>query len=216
MRARVVPALWVGYLVVSLLLLDVLGSPAYPIVVVLAGLALAVVTARLEPRELVAWRPVAHDIGRVIGLYVACVGLFYLAFQVFGMGNVAGLFFAFAAGLLSGVGGPVLHVVVAQRRPLSALGLTQDRLVETLALGLLLAGVQGRAHLPEAGVRPARHVAPAACYVDRGGLLRGDVLPLLRDRRRRAHVRYRASCGRQRGTRAYQLRSAPLVMPSPA
>jgi membrane protease YdiL (CAAX protease family) len=111
-------------------------------VVVLAGLALAAVTARLQRRELVAWRPVAHDIGRVVGSYVICVGLFYLAFQVFGMDNVAGLFFAFAGGLLIGVGGPVLHVAIAQRRPLSALGLTRNRLVETLALALLLAGVQ--------------------------------------------------------------------------
>ena len=142
MRARVVPVLWVSYLVACLLLLDVLGSPAYPIVVVVAGLALAVVTARLEPRVLVAWHPVAHDLGRVIGLYVVCVGLLYLAFQVFGMDNVAGLFFAFAGALLIGVGGPVLHVAIAQRRPLSALGLTRDRLLETVALGLLLAGVQ--------------------------------------------------------------------------
>ena len=94
------------------------------------------------------WRPVGHDLGRLFGLYVACVGLFYLAFQVFTVDNVPGLFISFGAGLLLGVAGPAVHVIIGQGRSLADLGLTRKRLPETLGLAVLLAAVQAAITLP--------------------------------------------------------------------
>jgi uncharacterized protein len=77
-----------------------------------------------------------------------CVGLFFVAFQLVTTGSEMVLFVVFGAGLLLGVVGPLVHVVMIQRRPLGDLGLTRERLPRTLALGLLLAGVQAAVTLP--------------------------------------------------------------------
>ena len=69
------------------------------------------------------------------------VALFRLAFEGFGTDWVAGLFLAFAAGLVLGVGGALLYTVW-HRRPLASLGLTTARLPVTVGLGVLFAGVQ--------------------------------------------------------------------------
>ena len=143
-RASLGP-LWTGYLVVALLLLAVVPSELYPLVVGLGGLALAL--AAPETRQL-RWRLVGLDLGRLLGLYALCVGLFYLAFQVFTVDNVPGLFILFGAGLVLGVAGPLVHVSIAQRRPLADLGLTRERLPQTLALAGLLALVQAAVTLP--------------------------------------------------------------------
>ena len=138
---------WAGYLVASLLALELVPAMAYPLVVGVAGLLLALVV-----KPPVGWRTqfVGHDIGRLLGTYAVVVGLFYLAFQVFGVDNVAGLFLSFAGGMLIGVVGPLAHVGIAQRRPLAALGLTRKRLPETLVLAVLLAGVQAALTFPKA------------------------------------------------------------------
>jgi uncharacterized protein len=62
--------------------------------------------------------------------------------------NVPGLFISFGAGLLLGVAGPAVHVVVGQGRSLTELGLTRNRLAETLMLAVLLAAVQAAITLP--------------------------------------------------------------------
>ena len=62
------------------------------------------------------------------GLYAALVVLFRLAFTVFTVGSVTGLFLCFAAGLLLGVVGPVIYTVLIRGRALRSLGLRSDRL----------------------------------------------------------------------------------------
>jgi membrane protease YdiL (CAAX protease family) len=130
--------IWSAYLVVSLLLLTLLAGPSYPLVVGLGALGLAVFTL---PKRF-SWRPSLRDTAIVAALYVACVALFYLAFQVITVDNGMILFVIFGAGLLLGVGGPLVHVVIVQGRPLADLGLTSRRLRETLALGVVLAAIQ--------------------------------------------------------------------------
>ena len=145
MRPSTLGLLWSGYLVIALLLLAVVPALVYPVVVAGAGLALAVA---VPGTRTLRWRPVGHDLGRLIGLYVACVTLFYVAFQVFTVDNVPGLFISFGAGLLLGVAGPAVHVIIGQGRTLADLGLTRARLPETLVLALLLAVVQAAITLP--------------------------------------------------------------------
>lgn len=134
-----IPALaWSVYLVVSLVLLAFIAGPAYPLVIGGGALLLALV---LVPKRF-AWSPAVRDIGVLSGLYLACVALFYLAFQVVGVGGEMALFIVFGTGLLLGVVGPLIHVVVVQRRPMADLGLTRARLPQTLALGVVLAAIQ--------------------------------------------------------------------------
>ena len=144
-------ALALGYLVVALLLLEVLPGAVYALTVGALGLGLAlaagrlghsVVRLRLSTSRLV-------DIAAVLGLYALVVGLFRLAFAVFGTDNVAGLFLAFAGGLLLGVGGPIVHVAALRHRPMSSLGLGRKRLRETVLLGVVLAGLQAVLTLPK-------------------------------------------------------------------
>lgn len=145
MRTSTLGLAWSGYLVVALLLLAVLPALVYPFVVGGIGLGLALVVPRT--REL-RWRPVGHDLGRLLGLYGACIALFYLAFQIFTVDNVPGLFLSFGAGLVLGVAGPAVHVIIGQGRTLADLGLTHDRLPETLVLAVILASVQAALTLP--------------------------------------------------------------------
>ena len=145
MRTSTLGLVWSGYLVIAILLLAVTPALVYPVVVSGAGLALALAVPRTRA---LSWRPVGHDLGRLLGLYLACVGLFYVAFQVFTVDNVPGLFISFGAGLLLGVAGPAVHVVIGQGRSLADLGLTRNRLAETLMLAVLLAAVQAAITLP--------------------------------------------------------------------
>jgi membrane protease YdiL (CAAX protease family) len=145
MRTSTLGLVWSGYLVIAILLLAVTPALVYPVVVIGAGLALALAVPRTRA---LSWRPVGHDLGRLLGLYLACVGLFYVAFQVFTVDNVPGLFISFGAGLVLGVAGPAVHVVVGRGRSLADLGLTRDRLPETLTLAVLLAAVQAAITLP--------------------------------------------------------------------
>ena len=145
MRTSTLGLVWSGYLVVALLLLAVLPALVYPIAVGGAGLGLALAVPRT--RE-VRWRPVEHDLGWLFGLYVACIALFYLAFQIFTVDNVPGLFISFGAGLLLGMAGPTVHVVIGHGGTLANLGLTRARLPETLILAVLLASVQAALTIP--------------------------------------------------------------------
>jgi hypothetical protein len=81
-------------------------------------------------------------------MYLTCVALFYVAFQVVTVGSEMILFVVFGAGLLLGVVGPLVHVVMVQGRPLADLGLTRARLPLTLALGVVLAVIQAAITFP--------------------------------------------------------------------
>jgi uncharacterized protein len=66
---------------------------------------------------------------------MAVVGLFRLAFTGFTPDRVAGLFLAFAAGLILDVAGPVVYTTWIRQRPLHTLGLGRHQLRPTLVLG---------------------------------------------------------------------------------
>lgn len=147
---------WPAYLVAALLLLAVTAGPGYPVVVGVGALALVLA---IGPRSF-DWAPRAGQAAIALAIYAACVSLFYVAFQVVTQDVPMGLFAVFGSGLLLGVVGPVLHVVSLQRRPLSDLGLTRRRLPETLALGMILAVVQGALTFPMVQFGPAETWLP--------------------------------------------------------
>jgi hypothetical protein len=75
-------------------------------------------------------------------LYLGVVGLFRLAFGVFSTDRTAPMFLAFAAGMLLGTVGPIVHTVWARGRGLSSLGLGTMNIRTTAWLAVLFGGVQ--------------------------------------------------------------------------
>lgn len=135
---------WALFCLAALLLLDAIDLALYGIVVPLAALGLA--WALRAPARAVGLRLVGGEVDRRdlawIGvLYAGVVGLLAIAFVGFTTDDTAGLFIAFAAGLLLGVVGPLVYTR-RRGRPLADLGLTLGRLPVTIGLGLVLAGVQ--------------------------------------------------------------------------
>jgi uncharacterized protein len=136
--------LWVGFVVASLLALDVLDQTLWAIAVPVTAGALWLGSTRWW-RPPFTGRPAAvdgSDLAVIAGLYVAVVGLWRLAFTVFTADRWLPLFLCFGGGMLLAVAGPVSYTVWLRRRPLASLGLGAHRLRSTLALGLLFAAVQ--------------------------------------------------------------------------
>lgn len=141
-RRRGLP--WVVFVVGMLLLLDVVSLRWIGVIAPTAAVAI-VVAQRSSPPTAASWwrmRVDRSDLFAVGGLYVAVMVLFSLAFRVFGTDHVAGLFLAFAAGLLLGVVGPIYYMVWTRGRSLVDLGIGAHRLRATLALGAVLAAIQ--------------------------------------------------------------------------
>ena len=137
-----VGAIWVGFVVAALMALDLFGPIVYGVAVPAAAAGLYLAGRRRvvgSSRRAAADR---QDLIAIGALYVVVVALFRLAFEGFGTGRVAGLFLAFAAGLVLGVGGPLLYTVWHRERSLASLGLTTARWPVTVGLGVLFAGVQ--------------------------------------------------------------------------
>lgn len=135
---------WLGFVVAVMLLFDVVDLMWIGVVAPLGAAGLAMLQWRTRPGG-VSWvhlRADRTDLLFVAGLYVSVVALFAVAFQAFGTDQVAGLFLAFAAGLLLGVVGPIVYMVWGRHRSLADLGIGGHRLRETLALGAVLAAVQ--------------------------------------------------------------------------
>lgn len=140
---RWLPAVGVGGVVVAIVLLDVLSSSVWATVVVVALLSVAALPAvRGWARPHATLRIDTWDIAAVVGLYVAVVGLFRLAFVGFTQANVLGLFLAFAGGLVLGTAGPIAYTVWLRRRALATLGLGLHNLRATAALAVLFAALQ--------------------------------------------------------------------------
>ncbi|GEO94273.1 CPBP family intramembrane glutamic endopeptidase [Kocuria turfanensis] len=131
---------WPAFLVGALLLLGAGNEVLYGIAVPAAALALVVAVPGPRPR--LARHPDALDLAVVAGLYLGVVTLFWLAFRVFTQQNTLGLFLCFASGMVLGVVGPVVYTVWIRGRSLSALGLRRDNIGRSVALGVVLAGVQ--------------------------------------------------------------------------
>jgi membrane protease YdiL (CAAX protease family) len=146
-RAQIALAvLWTAFVVGALLLMDVLRGALYGLAVLALGGALVVASATIPRlRSSLGWlrrRADRRDLLAVAGLYVAVVGLIWLAFKVFTTDNMLWFFLTFAAGLLLGVGGPVVYRVAIRDGSLADLGIGARRWRSTLALALLFAGVQ--------------------------------------------------------------------------
>lgn len=139
-------AVWTTFAVVALLLMDVLDLTVYGVVIPVAGVLLALLMARIGPPDpSIAWTRLVvdrADVIAIVALYAVIVGLFRLAFGVFGTDRVGGLFLSFAAALLVGVVGSVVYTTWIRRRPLASIGIGLHNLRTTVRLGLLLAAVQ--------------------------------------------------------------------------
>jgi uncharacterized protein len=135
---------WVAFIVVTLLLLDVVDLMWVGVIAPVTAAVLVAAQWRSPPAGSSWWRLRIDrgDLLAVGALYVLVVALFGLAFQYFGTGREAGLFLAFAAGLLLGVVAPIYYMVWGRGRSLADLGVGGHRLRATLALGGLLAAVQ--------------------------------------------------------------------------
>ena len=135
---------WALFCLAALLLLDAIDLVLYGVVVPLAALGLAWAlrgAARRSGLRLTRGEVDRRDLTWIGALYAGVVGLFALAFVGFTTDRTAGLFIAFAAGLLLGVIGPLAYTR-RRGRPLADLGLSLGRLPVTIGLGLALAGVQ--------------------------------------------------------------------------
>jgi membrane protease YdiL (CAAX protease family) len=149
--ARFAPAVAVGlgatFVITGLLVLEVVSGLAYTLAVGGAGLAVAAMAAaftrgkRLE-FPWIRTRVDPLDLAAIATLYAVVVGGFLLAFTVFTIGNVLGLFLSFGAAMLVGSVGPVVYTVWIRQRPLSALGIGLGNWRLTAALALVFAGVQ--------------------------------------------------------------------------
>lgn len=140
---RSLQAVWTGFVLGALLLLDVVALPVWAAVVAGAAAVLWAVSAtRFVAAPWVAIRVDRADLTVAAALYAAVVGLFRLAFVGFTQDNVVGLFLAFAGGLLVGTVGPIAYTTWVRHRPLSSLGLGLHRLRATLALAVAFAAVQ--------------------------------------------------------------------------
>jgi uncharacterized protein len=130
---------WSAWVVAAMLLLPLLGGGGY--LVAVAGSALVISSI---PGLVPAHAPTRDrgDLLVVLGLFAAVTALLALAFRGFGTDHVVGLFLSFAAALLLGVAGPVVHTVWVRGRPLADLGLRVGSWRTTVGLALLFAGVQ--------------------------------------------------------------------------
>jgi uncharacterized protein len=130
--------MWSIWLVAAMLLLAVLDLTLYGLVVPASALLLAVISGPAAWRR---QRVDKLDLVVVAALYVAVVVLFRVAFTVFTVTNVLGLFLCFGAGLVVGVVGPIFYTV-RRGRPLSDLGLWLGNWKPAVALGVILAAIQ--------------------------------------------------------------------------
>jgi len=131
--------LWSAWVVAALLLLAVGQPTVYGLVVPLSALVLAAIPGVVPRRTRSVDR---QDLLVIGGLYLAVVGLYWLAFRFFTVDSVLGLFLCFAGGLVLGVVGPVVYTVWLRRRPLRTLGFRLDNWRQTVILGIVFAGVQ--------------------------------------------------------------------------
>jgi membrane protease YdiL (CAAX protease family) len=136
-RARAV--VWSCWVVGGFLLLSLGNELVYFALVAGSALLVALVPGALPQHRR---RRDNRDLLAIGVLYVAVVALDRLAFVVFTVDNVVGLFLAFASALVLGVAGPVVYTGWLRGRCLRELGLRRDNLLTTAVLALLFAAVQ--------------------------------------------------------------------------
>jgi len=136
---------YVFAVVIGLLLLDVFGGLVYAAAVALLALgAFAVIAWTRGPLGRVALlhtKVDRRDLVVLSGTYLVVVALYRIAFVVI-EGQDMLLFAFFAAGLLVGVGVPVIYTVWRRGRSLKTLGVSTANLPRVALLALLFAAVQ--------------------------------------------------------------------------
>jgi membrane protease YdiL (CAAX protease family) len=139
-----VPLLWVGFVLASLLALDLLSLSVWSIAVPLAAGALWLVDTGWwrSPSIRLPGALDRRDLAVIAALYLAVVGLWRLAFTVFTADRWVGLFLCFGGGMVLGVAVPVIYTVWLRRRPLASLGIGTHQLRATVTLGVAFGGVQ--------------------------------------------------------------------------
>jgi membrane protease YdiL (CAAX protease family) len=131
--------IWIAFVVVSLLLLDVLPDVTYAAVVLVAATILSIVTKQWAGANITTDR---KDLLWAGAFYLGVVGLFRLAFGVFSTDQTAPMFLSFAGGMLLGTVGPIVYMVWIRGRTLAALGVGFQHLRRTLGLAILFGAVQ--------------------------------------------------------------------------
>lgn len=144
---RTLALVWVAFTIVAILSLAFGNLMVYGVGVPVAALALAIVCARLGLFQgagvsLARWTVDKADLVAVAVFYAAVVGLFKLAFGVFGTGNLLWFFLSFATALVIGVVGPIAYTVVVRHRTLASLGIGVHNLRSTMILAVVFAAAQ--------------------------------------------------------------------------
>jgi len=96
---------WVASVALAILAMELVGGPAYLVVVTVSGLALYVMVEAHRPARPTPSR--GPELLVVVGLYVVVVALLSVAFRGFGTERTVGLFLGFGLALVIGVAGPV-------------------------------------------------------------------------------------------------------------
>lgn len=146
-RHTALVALGAAFVFVGLLLLDAVGGLAYTLAAGAAALIFGIVAVAVTRREHgeLSWFHVdidRLDLAVIAVLYATVVGGFVLAFRVFTVDNVLGLFLSFGAAMLVGSVGAVIYTVWIRHRPLASLGIGLGNRRLTATLALVFAAVQ--------------------------------------------------------------------------
>jgi hypothetical protein len=136
-----------AFVIVGLVLLDIVGGLAYTLAAGGAALIFGIVAVAVTRREHgeLSWIDVNADrldLAVIAALYAVVVGGFALAFRVFTVDNVLGLFLSFGAAMLVGSIGPIVYTVWIRQRPLGSLGIGLGNWRLTATLALVFAAVQ--------------------------------------------------------------------------
>jgi membrane protease YdiL (CAAX protease family) len=134
---------WAAYVVVALIAIDWLPLSTWATLVTGSGALLAATSAAVfRGMRWIDSRIDVRDLAAVAVLYAGVVAALWLAFHVFTIDRMLGLFLSFATALLLGVGGPIVYTARLRRRPLRSIGIGLHNLRATLGLALPFAAAQ--------------------------------------------------------------------------
>ena len=97
----------------------------------------------MKPQDLFKFKP-SRELFAVLANYVLITGVFYLSFQVITIKNVAAQFITFGVIgiLLLGIFAPAIYNTLIMKRPLSAIGIKNDKLLLSIGLCIIFSVVQ--------------------------------------------------------------------------
>ncbi len=133
------------FVVGALLMLGLESLFLYPAAVVATLVALVVIARpwlRLQGVTIARLSVDRLDIAVVVVVYAAVVALFKLAFGLFGVDRISGMFLSYGGGMLLGVAVPVIYTVLVRHRTFADIGVGLHNWKPTVAFGLVFAGTQ--------------------------------------------------------------------------